>query len=585
MYNALLCVVGVESGCQSVAEAQADSGRWFRSPHRRWMWTARCFDQEHPLSEQQFKDRCANGFSPDMGLGVMLYTLVTHEVDRYRRWLDWLDHNAASTELCRLDGSRRYDCIANFYWPRLCSHDLGYGEDPQTFTILDRYGGQCALRPFDAFDFVVVNEATDTIAPPQLNEWLVANRAAMQATMNYLATQLLGGAWSPPVLPPFLYLSARVNEANYRLHLDAVRVLLRMLINNPSLQLDDIPPLPESDDVLDQLLGQASAGGDPFWVRQTAQLIASRVDWNPFYQLLANGPTPEVRQLILSRCSAVTIDNTNWLWGETPELSNDGIANNDPRHAMGWDCVFVARLYNKMRVPKPLADQLFALFERYGNLLPRLVHGARTLLNIKDAATTVAGQTLVKAEETLNQALDFEARGHAELRQKALQAAALARQQLDEKRDQLHSREKELNDLKGRLIAKIDDLLGKLSCPPLDPFCPAAKDEIRKKIDGLRKELNELENNIKLNNIKFMSEIANIDRNRISAEDIVSSLDEKLVSTKRDLERGVLHAVVQSAQSALDADVAMSREAQRDLVRLQQNQARVHAYLRTWGRP
>ena len=132
------------------------------------MWSSRCFDPDFKSRWRwKFNLNCAYGFSPDMNLGVLLYTLTTGDLGRYRAWLDWLDENAATTKLCKIDGDRINDCIS-VEWPRVCTDDLGNGEEPG-IAIYGRYGGKCALRPQDALDFAAVNEATFT-APRHASE-------------------------------------------------------------------------------------------------------------------------------------------------------------------------------------------------------------------------------------------------------------------------------------------------------------------------------------------------------------------------------------------------------------------------------
>ncbi|MGA7805785.1 hypothetical protein, partial [Bradyrhizobium sp.] len=103
-YNGLLCASGDETGCQAVVDAQdPKSGRWFRSPHRRWVWFNRCGNKTEPFGidranlgdasaqeaaqKLKFNNECAYGFSPDMNLGVLLYTLHSNNVDGYQNWL------------------------------------------------------------------------------------------------------------------------------------------------------------------------------------------------------------------------------------------------------------------------------------------------------------------------------------------------------------------------------------------------------------------------------------------------------------------------------------------------------------------
>ncbi|TCS46624.1 hypothetical protein EDD52_1673 [Primorskyibacter sedentarius] len=44
-YNGYLCAVGFLDACRAVAEAQDQTGRFFRSPHRTWVWNNLCFKE------------------------------------------------------------------------------------------------------------------------------------------------------------------------------------------------------------------------------------------------------------------------------------------------------------------------------------------------------------------------------------------------------------------------------------------------------------------------------------------------------------------------------------------------------------
>ena len=251
-YNGILCASGNEEGCKAVADLQGtsgvDRGRWFRSPHRKWMWTHRCFDRKHPLSKKDFIADCANSFSPDMGLGVMLYTLAKQDTARYRLWLNWLDQNAGTTELCKLnaDNEKTDDCI-KVEWPRVCDHDLGFSKDPG-IAVFGRYGGQCVLRPPDALDFAAVNDATGTASPARINLFEVELRLIMKKLLIEAdpTHSLLGS------IPPLILLSS-FDPKHYPLHLDADRVLIRMMIRNPSLQLNNLPDMPDPNDLMNNM--------------------------------------------------------------------------------------------------------------------------------------------------------------------------------------------------------------------------------------------------------------------------------------------------------------------------------------------
>jgi hypothetical protein len=147
-YNGLLCASGDSHGCDAVARAQDSRGRWFRSPHRLWMSQARCADLAKSDNKRPFNDNCAYGFSPDMNLGVLLYTLKTQDVNRYNKWLSWVDNESQHTKLCTLDKDRNptSDCVY-VEWPRVCTDDLGHlnADENPGYAIGGRYGGKCAL--------------------------------------------------------------------------------------------------------------------------------------------------------------------------------------------------------------------------------------------------------------------------------------------------------------------------------------------------------------------------------------------------------------------------------------------------------
>ncbi len=63
-------------------------------------------------------------------------------------------------------------------------------------------------------------------------------------------------------IPPLLLVSA-TDPVHFPLHLDATRVLLRMLINNPSLRTSNLPKLPKDADLLSFFDPLAANGSDP----------------------------------------------------------------------------------------------------------------------------------------------------------------------------------------------------------------------------------------------------------------------------------------------------------------------------------
>ena len=185
-----------------------------------------------------------------------------------------------------------------------------------------------------------------------------------------------------------------VDGDHFPIHLDAMRVLIRMMIRNPSLELNNLPDMPDINDMLPGMLNLAASDAtDPISISASARTIASRVTWNPFYQLLAEGPTSSVRSLIIDRCpnTGDQPDKTNWIWEKTPELDR-GIPANDKRHSMGWDCVFVGKLYNKMRVKKDLSEELVNRFLKYADVLDASLKQISQTLQTAEASNLIAQQ-------------------------------------------------------------------------------------------------------------------------------------------------------------------------------------------------
>jgi hypothetical protein len=124
-----------------------------------------------------------------MNLGVLLYTLANADIEAYKNWLRWLNENAKTTQLCRLDGNNQpYDCIA-VEWPRVCPVDMGYAE--AKIKIEGRQGGVCSLRPQDAFDFGAVNDALGVSMPDAMNTFEVSSRLIAKGAMSSVTQGVL----------------------------------------------------------------------------------------------------------------------------------------------------------------------------------------------------------------------------------------------------------------------------------------------------------------------------------------------------------------------------------------------------------
>jgi len=163
-----------------------------------------------------------------------------------------------------------------------------------------------------------------------------------------------------------------------------------------------VPNLPGPSDIPGLLDVVASDATDPVTINIAAKRIVERNPHNPFFRVLADGPTAEVRSLIIERYpdGSTKPDNGHWIWEKG---SADPTGTKE--HSMGWDCAFVGALYNKMRVPRDFRDQPLDLFGKYMDPIEgstkQAFEGLRTLelgLETKQKALDAANQALNDAE-------------------------------------------------------------------------------------------------------------------------------------------------------------------------------------------
>jgi len=590
-YNGMLCAAGIKEGCDAVRESQDSSGRWFRSPHRRWMWTARCPDEA--LHPDLYRDRCAHGFSPDMNLGVLLYVLQTKDRARYTRWLEWLDGNAATTVLCKLRNNEIdfTDCV-KVEWPRVCPEDLGYDKDPGEFQIDGRYGGKCALRPPDALDFAAVNDALNIVAPERMSNWEVNSRALM-GLADELASAIVPGLRELDPSP--LLVLSMVDQKNFPLHLDGVRVLIRMMIRNPDLRLSNLPDLPRPEDLSPGILDEISSDGtDPGSIHLAAKTLADRYPSNPFFVLLADGPSPSTRDLIVERCPRRPGSERNeneflqqvgnhWLWEKYPE--EVGGQWGAPDYSMGWDCVFVGALYNKMRIRKDLADELLDLFLQYSDPIGASLGQADQAAQAAQAAFGFQQNVYEEAQRALESAHRFIDTEYAELRNTATQTAQNALDELarlDQREQQLQS---DIQDMVTRAATLPDTVIEEFFeefCPDWVPGCEIvkktreiankAKSDLLEDIGELRTELSNLRNVTRTATHAALT----------AANQTIADLDIKFQSLTTDLAAGTLDASLQVAQVELELRQSVLVEARKVLADARRAHSRVQGLLAVW---
>lgn len=580
-YNGLLCASGVALGCRAIAEAQDAVGRFYRSPHRRWIWEARCNDKQNPLNEQLYNDRCAYGFSPDMNLGVLLYTLSTGKVDRYRHWLAWLDRTVPTTKLCKLKDGEFYDC-KQVDWPRVCPEDMGHGQEPGV-EILGMYGGKCALRPQDALDFAVVNRATSTNPPSRMSTWEVESRAAIAGARG------IASAIFPPgelLTRSPLVLMSTVERRNFPAHLDAIRVLIRMMILNPSLKMDNLPSTPDPDQIVPGLLGAAASDStDILSINLAAKALVLQDGENPFYALLADGPTPSVRARILEGCpSAADAPNAeHWIWEKFPDEEY-----RKKQYSMGWDCVFIGSLYNKMRVRKDLVDELLDRFLKFVDPVENIYKQASEALQAAEAANDVATKGLELSQKKLTEAQEFVDHEYAQQRETAKKAVEDLTDKIAKFAKQVSDLEAKLPQLRNQAAQLPDTIQEKIEkevckwAGPLRKLCDTVteiKDKVNQPKRDLLNQIADVEGQI--NNLRGRS-IAEAQTQLKANIQLIADLDKKLQSVRATLQSKTLEAAVRISRESLKIASKALYEARVGAAEAHRAYARVKGNLAVW---
>lgn len=187
LFSSLLCFGGIADGCQAVEGAQNTiTGKWHRSPR------LRAFPRL----------RTSNSFSPDMGLGVLLWVATDPTAARKKKlqwWIDWVGRN----QRCLSEG-----CSTRT--PRFCDDDDIDG-DPEA-----DYG--CTFRPGDLATFGVLTKKWNIeVKDPNLR--------ALFDRYEKDAVSLLAS-------------SAQLSKPGYSQHLVAVNLLIFRLAGIEDQSLD-----------------------------------------------------------------------------------------------------------------------------------------------------------------------------------------------------------------------------------------------------------------------------------------------------------------------------------------------------------
>jgi hypothetical protein len=175
LFNGLLCSAGIPIACDAVKYSQdTSSGEWLRSPRI--------------MSERYL--RPSNSFSPDMALGLQIYSVyVGNDFIRasFHHWLQWIEDNRPCI------GGSEPNCIRGL--PRFCRDDNEKG---------------CTIRPGDTISLKQTTHYLNIEPPPVLS----------------FTFKGVGGRF---IQDELLLLDAKVNQLGYSLHLVGVNIWLARL--------------------------------------------------------------------------------------------------------------------------------------------------------------------------------------------------------------------------------------------------------------------------------------------------------------------------------------------------------------------
>ncbi len=382
-----------------------------------------------------------------------------------------------------------------------------------------------------------------------------------------------------------------VDGAYFPLHLGSIRLMIRRMIRNPSLELNNLPDMPDTGD-LPGLLGIAASNAtDPASIKAAAEIISARATWNPFYKLLSDGPTPEVRAMILDRCPTTndTIEKGDWIWEKSTQPRSDGTLDNDKHHSMGWDCVFVGNLYNKMRVKKPLIDELFALFLKYADVLGNSLKQLSQTLQIAQAANALAQKILADAQNALASAQDFVNKEYDEQKKAALARVKELTAQLSQLTQQKANLEKQAADLRNSAINLPDKVLTQVTKKVCNSL-PWPAGDLCKNVTKTVEVVNQQKQNILGQVTSIETQISALNSKAIvdthakltDASALVSKLDDQLQTAHNNLQKNILQTAVKIAEADFALKAHLLTEAQKHMAEAQRADARVNGYLCVW---
>lgn len=529
---------------------------------------------------------CENTFSPDMGLGAMLYIVKKKDTAALRSWFGAIDKIGRSTMLCRADGS-----CQTFPWARLCSKDKGCVirnsdnsiNEPSSKIPLDILGytsGMCILAPVkDSPDYALMSAVKHISMGPELVKATSDGDVLLAALA---AVPVFGPAIGTAATMPAAFRDLAVasgSETHFPLHLEATRTFLRMLINNPDMSAKNLPSLPIDPTFIGPRPDSPENSLSPLVLHERAQIIWQKQKWNPFYQLLADGPSAEIKQNIENLCPQLGIGIPatrkayNWRW------ETDNMSEISTDYSNGWDCVFVGKLFNKMRKSANLSEELLALFDKYADPFPLAIGELQS--RVEDAKKLMSNAIAVSSASAaaLKSARDWVATGFAT-------ADAAKRQQLSALQGQIATLSTSAVAMDAQMRGAMSSLANAAPCLPIpdptwtdpfrtkdDPVCMALKQNLADTIASLNGAITNANNAAALAGQQLQQVTASMQNDL-----------EKFNQAQLELGNKVLEQADAAAVNELKSKPASLDQLSTRLGELTTNYERATGYLKLWRR-
>ena len=237
---------------------------------------------------------------------------------------------------------------------------------------------------------------------------------------------------------------------------------------------------------------------------------------------------------------------------------------------MGWDCVAVGSLYNKMRVKKDLAKELLDLFLKYADVTATSLKAASHILDLEEAKNADLRRSVDVAERSLKDAKEFVDRGYSAAREGALKNISKFNDQVSRLNTQIDESEKAAAQLAAKLLDLPDQITREVTSSVCDFAPPGATALCHDLVDTIvvenpakvaaKRALSDAQNQTtQLRDTALKDAQQKLEKSTAQLAD----LDEKVLRVKGAIEDGTLETTAAAARDALAAAAVVLADAKK----------------------